>query len=96
MAKASDDMFIIWPEYFNFNLSRAEGRRMPKALSVPSPNAEELFNVAKKLGLSPVLEKDRSYPGRWMDHSGRIKVPKKYSKTEIMRMIAEKLKVKRK
>jgi signal recognition particle subunit SRP19 len=96
MPKASNDLFIIWPEYFNSNLSKAEGRRMPKELSVPTPSADEIYNVARKLGLSPILENDKSHPSKWMEHNGRIKVPKKFSKTEIMRMIAEKLKVKRK
>ncbi|MGA1819544.1 MAG: signal recognition particle subunit SRP19/SEC65 family protein [Thermoplasmatota archaeon] len=89
MAKAKDDMYLIWPEYFDSTISRSRGRRMPASLSVPGPNAEELFSIAKKLGLSPVLEMDRSFPSRWVDGKGRIKVPKKFDKTRTMRMIAE-------
>jgi signal recognition particle subunit SRP19 len=96
MAKAKDDMYILWPEYFDSNLSRDQGRRLPKSLCVPSPNSEELFSLAKKIGLSPVLEKDKSFPSRWMDPKGRIKVPKKHNKTRTMMMLAEKLKMKRK
>ena len=96
MAKAKDDMYILWPEYFDSNLTKADGRRLPKPLCVSSPNAEELFSIAKKVGLSPVLEKDKAYPSKWMDRKGRIKVPNKYSKTQTMLMIAEKLKLKRK
>ena len=96
MAKPQDNMFIIWPEYFDSTITRAKGRRMPKALSVPTPNAEELFQIARKLGLSPVLEKEKSHPAKWMNTNGRIKVPKKYTKTQTMKMIAEKLKLKRK
>lgn len=96
MAKAKDDMYILWPEYFDSNLSRADGRRMPKNLCVPSPNAEEIFSIAKKIGLSPVLENDKAFPSKWTDRKGRIKVPKRHNKTQTMLMVAEKLKLKRK
>lgn len=96
MAKAKDDMYILWPEYFDSNLSRANGRRLPKPLCIPSPNAEELFSIAKKIGLSPIIENDKAFPSKWMDRKGRIKVPKKFNKTQTMLMVAEKLKLKRK
>jgi len=64
---------------------------MPMILCVQSPNAEELFSIAKKLGLSPVLEEAKSFPSKWMEGKGRIKVPKKYDKTRTMRMIGESL-----
>jgi len=84
-------MFIIWPEYFDSTLSRSNGRRMPASLSVHGANAEELYSIAKKLGLSPVLENDKTFPSRWTEGKGRIKVPKKYDKTRTLRMIAEAL-----
>ena len=96
MAKPKDDHFIIWPEYFDSNLSRADGRRLRKELCIASPNAEELYSIAKKIGLSPILENDKAFPPRWMDPKGRIKVPKKYNKTETILMVAEKLKLLRK
>jgi signal recognition particle subunit SRP19 len=96
MAKAKNDMYILWPEYFDSNLSRAKGRRLPRSICVPSPNAEELFSIARKIGLSPILENDKSYPSRWTDGKGRIKVPKQFNKTQTMLMVAEKLKLKRK
>ena len=68
---------------------------MSKALSVAGPNAEELFTIAKKLGLSPILESDKSHPSHWMEGKGRIKVPKKFDKTRTMKMIAEGLTRKR-
>ena len=95
MAKAKDDMFIIWPEYFDSTITRSNGRRMPASLCVPTPNAEELFSIAKKLGLSPVLEMGKAFPSKWMEGKGRIKVPKKYDKTRMMRMIGEALARKR-
>lgn len=91
MAKVKDDMYILWPEYFDIGLTRAKGRRMPRSLSVQSPEAEEIFNIARKLGLSPLLENDKAFPSRWMSSKGRVKVSKKYNKTRTMKMIAERL-----
>ncbi|MBN1539667.1 MAG: signal recognition particle subunit SRP19/SEC65 family protein [Candidatus Thermoplasmatota archaeon] len=82
-------MFVIWPQYFDSNLSRSEGRRMPRSLSVADPNAEELFHIARKLGLSPVLEDEKAFPSRWMAARGRIRIAKKFDKTTTMRKIAE-------
>ena len=92
MANVDVSMYILWPEYFDSNLSRADGRRMPKELSIPSPNVEDIFKVARKLGLSPVLEKERSFPSRFSHQNGRIKVSKKFNKTETMKKIAQGLK----
>ncbi|MBN1389164.1 MAG: signal recognition particle subunit SRP19/SEC65 family protein [Candidatus Thermoplasmatota archaeon] len=89
MVKAKDDMFIIWPQYFDSDLPRSKGRRMPLSLSVHGPSAEELFHAARRLSLSPVLENEKAYPSRWMGGRGRIKIAKKFDKTSSMRKIAE-------
>jgi signal recognition particle subunit SRP19 len=91
LAKADDSMYIIWPEYFDSNLSKSRGRRVPKNLSVPSPDIEDIFKIAKKMGLSPVLEKEKSHPSRWIHNNGRIKVSKRHSKTQVLKMIGESL-----
>lgn len=88
-------MFILWPQYFDSNLSRSEGRRMPRSLSIPAPNSGDLFHIAKKLGLSPVLEDDKAFPSRWMEGKGRIRIAKKFDKTTTMRKVAEGLQRKR-
>jgi signal recognition particle subunit SRP19 len=91
MAKSKDDRYIIYPEYFNLDLQRKNGRRMPCSHSVNSPTSEDLFKVSKQLGLSPILEKGKSYPSRWFKSSGRIRVAKKQTKTKIMKMIGNAL-----
>ncbi|RZD34004.1 MAG: hypothetical protein CXT75_10595 [Methanobacteriota archaeon] len=39
----SDKPIVIYPEYFDFNLKRSEGRKVPIKISVKKPNIEEIF-----------------------------------------------------
>jgi len=82
---------IIWPEYFDSGLSRSEGRRVPKELSVGSPDPENIYNVCRKMGLNPVLEKDSSHPSTWDRASGRVKVPISDNKGKLIIEIAKRL-----
>ncbi|RLF68514.1 MAG: signal recognition particle protein Srp19 [Thermoplasmata archaeon] len=87
-----DSRIVLYPEYFDRNLSRKEGRRTPLKLSVPSPDARALFDAAGALGLDPILENERHYPRTWYMRRGRVLVEKKGSKCSIIRMVAEELK----
>lgn len=95
MARRNHSGIILWPEYFDSNLTRSKGRRVPRDLAVPSPNAEELYQVCRKLGLSPDLEKDRAHPSRWFDPKGRVRVIESYSKAETIARVARGLAKKR-
>ena len=95
MARSDHSGIILWPEYFDSNLSRSRGRRISKDLAVPSPTAEELYQVCRKLGLSPDLDKDKAHPSRWFDPKGRLKVIKEYSKQETISRVARGLTKKR-
>ena len=44
------DHLIIWLDYFNSTLSRAEGRRIPLDKAVKSPTLDELCQAAAQLG----------------------------------------------
>ncbi|MFW3146657.1 MAG: signal recognition particle subunit SRP19/SEC65 family protein [Thermoplasmatota archaeon] len=96
MARTRDTSLIIWPEYFDIHLTREEGRRVPKHLAIENPNSEELFQIAKKLGLSPVLETSKSHPSRWFRSSGRIRVQIDKPKTQVLMMIGRSMSKKRK
>lgn len=91
MAKSKNDRYIIYPEYFSLDLQRNHGRKMPCSHSISSPTSDDLFKVSKQLGLSPTLEKGKSYPSRWFKSSGRIKVAKKQTKIKVMKMIGNAL-----
>lgn len=82
---------MIYPEYFDALLTRAAGRRVPKDLTVNDPKLDEISNICRKLGLSPVIEVEKSHPAHWHGSRGRLKVMKRYPKETTLRMISERL-----
>jgi signal recognition particle subunit SRP19 len=83
---------VVYPEYFDVGLSRSEGRKVAKKYAIQSPKLEDITKAAKLAGLKPIVEEERSYPGKWHKRSGRIIVPKKFKKTKILQKMASKLK----
>jgi len=82
---------VVYPSYLDSSLTRKQGRRIPASLSVPSPSIEEIFQAALKLGLNPVLEKDKAYPGQWWV-KGRVLVDKNAEKHNLLIRIAKEIK----
>jgi signal recognition particle subunit SRP19 len=75
---------IIWPVYIDSKKTKHEGRKISIENSVSSPKLREITKAAKKLGLNPEVEKNKSYSKSWWEASGRVKVDKPMSKREIM------------
>ena len=94
MVSKKDNKLVVWPEYFDSNLTRAFGRRVPKKLAIPAPNIESILKAAKSLGYKPILEREKRYPRRWWrKDGGRILVNRKGgSKTKILINIAKRMK----
>ena len=80
---------IIWPVYIDSNRTQAEGRRIPQKTAVSSPKLREISRAAGKLGLNPLVEKDKSYPKLWWEKSGRVIVDGKMTKREIILRISK-------
>ena len=81
--------YVIWPAYINKANTRKGGRIIPKKRSITSPELKEIEQAAIKLGLNPVVEKDKKYPKSWWDISGRVLVDRKGGKSRISRQIAD-------
>ena len=75
--------------YIDANKTINEGRRIPKKDAVNTPKLREISRAAGKLGLNPLVEKDKSYPKSWWENSGRVIVDKKMSKKEIILRISK-------
>jgi signal recognition particle subunit SRP19 len=75
---------IIWPVYIDSKKTKHEGRKISIENSVSSPKLREITKAAKKLGLNPEVEKNKSYSKSWWEASGRVKVDKTMPKREIM------------
>jgi len=87
MASRRSDIWVIWPEYFDSALTRAQGRRVTKENSVVDPTCEKIFKISRKMGLSPEIEVDKSHPSTWYKSRGRVIVKKKGKKTELLNAI---------
>ena len=62
---------VIWPAYLDANLTRAEGRRVPRDLAVEDPDVEEIARAVQQVGYDVVIERDRTYP-REYEPRGRV------------------------
>lgn len=85
-------MITIWPQYLNKNLSLKEGRKIAKEDCVKDPSINEIEKALKRLGLKYELEKERAFPGKWYEKSGRALVEWDKTKLELIREISSKIK----
>ena len=85
-------MITIWPQYLNKELSINEGRKIAKEDSVKEPTINDIERALKRLGLTFELEKDKSYPGKWYEKSGRALVEWEGTKLELIKEIRLKIK----
>lgn len=91
MVSRGEEKYVIYPIYFDRNVPRCRGRKVSKKYAIEKPNIEEIFKVAKLLGLNPVMEKNRAHPSMPWKKEGRILVDKKDKKTRILKQIASHL-----
>lgn len=92
MVSRDDGKYVIWPVYFDKNISRRDGRRVPKNIAVDKPSLDNMYRIAKEMGLNPEIEKEAKHPSKQWDYKGRILVDKKDKKEKILREIAKRLK----
>ena len=85
------DKVILWLAYFDSAKTRMEGRRVPKNLAVPSPRLEELQRATERIGLHPETVLEAKYPSASWQKTGMVVVPKRGSKTQIIREIAKEI-----
>jgi signal recognition particle subunit SRP19 len=92
MMMKDEGKLVIWPVYLNREKTRAEGRTISKKSAVTDPTLDEIITAAQKLGLTPVVQKDKSYPASWWEKSGRILIVNKQPKNTYVRQIASEIK----
>jgi signal recognition particle subunit SRP19 len=91
MGYRQDNKYIIYPIYFDANVSRKNGRRVPLNLSVEKPDLSDILKTAKNLGFHPEIENDSSHPLRHWKSEGRILIDKKKSKQSMILQISKSL-----
>lgn len=85
-------MITVWPQYLNKDLSLNEGRKVSKEIAVAEPTLSDIERAAKRLGLQYDMEKDKSYPGKWYEKSGRILVEWEGTKMELLKELSLEIK----
>ncbi len=83
--------YVLWPQYFDCNLSRKYGRKVPKELCIPRPSIEDLLSACRELNLECEAEPEKLYPRSWYLSRGRIRVIFAGPKTSLLKLIATKL-----
>ena len=92
MAYDDDNAIVLWPEYFDINRSRAEGRRLPKSLCVDKPDLDIIAKGAMILDLEYKIIEDAAYPSNSNEKNGCVRVEKgKMKKTTLLSKIGETL-----
>ena len=91
----SDKPIVIYPEYFDYNLKRSEGRKVPLSEAVRSPKIDELSSLLSKIGCNFQTSKS-NHSGNWSNLSGSLKVNTDLSKTQLIHKLGSSLKVLRK
>ena len=90
MTYDDDNAIVLWPEYFDIDRTRAEGRKVPKTLCVKNPNLDIIAKGAMILDLEYKVEEGTAYPANWAAKRGCVRVEKgKMRKTAILPKIGE-------
>ncbi|MDD4185633.1 MAG: signal recognition particle subunit SRP19/SEC65 family protein [Candidatus Methanomethylophilaceae archaeon] len=90
MTYDDDNAIVLWPEYFDSERSRSQGRRLPKELCVKDPSLDMIAKGAMVLDLEYRIIEDAAYPANWAAKNGCVRVEKgKMHKTEILPAIGQ-------
>ena len=84
------ERYVVWLEYFNSELKRSGGRRVPLSLATRGPKPEELQEACRRLNLQPVLQTG-SYPSSGRRESAYVSIRKEKPKQSLMLKIAKEI-----
>ena len=93
-----DGYLVIWPRYFDSNITRKAGRKISGMYSIPSPTTVDIALICKYVKLTPLLDEKSSHPSIPWDKCGRVLVRrptirgKKISKQKLIRILGKRLK----
>ena len=86
------EKYVIWLDYFNSELKRREGRRVPLNSATRAPTIEELAEACRRLNVQPVAQAAR-YPSSPSRESGYVSVTKTKPKHALIMKVAKELSV---
>jgi signal recognition particle subunit SEC65 len=83
---------VLWLDYFNSELKRSDGRRVPLNTATRAPTLPELEDACRRLNLQPVSQ-PAFYPSRRLKESGYVSVKKSKPKQALLVRVAKELSV---
>ena len=86
------DRQVFWLDYFDSELKRSEGRRVPLSTATRAPVLAELGEACRRLNLQPQPQAAR-YPSRPLRESGYVSVTKSGPKRALLIRVARELSV---
>ena len=84
--------YVIWLDYFNSELKRSQGRRVPLSTATRAPRLEELTEACRRLNLQPSAQ-PASFPQSAGKESGYVSVIKVKPKQALILKAARELAV---
>jgi signal recognition particle subunit SRP19 len=84
------DRHVFWLDYFDSELKRSEGRRVPLSSATRGPTLPELGEASRRLNLQPQPHTAR-YPSHPTRESGYVSVIKAGPKHGLLLKIAKEL-----
>jgi signal recognition particle subunit SRP19 len=84
------DRYIFWLDYFDSELKRKGGRRVPLSSATRAPTLPELTEACRRLNLQPQPQ-PAHYPSQPARESGYVSVAKSKPKHGLLLKIAKEL-----
>ena len=85
--------YVIYPEYFDSNISRSQGRRVSLSIADPTPHLKKIVKACERLEIEHQSEPEKAHPSFWWKKSGRVLIPtdknNKMPKEELIQTIAK-------
>lgn len=81
---------VLWPAYFDAELSRAQGRRVALGLAIDDPTVDEIASAVGQVGYDAVVERNKTYPRESTRARGRVLVKDAddASKSDLVQAVA--------
>ena len=86
------ERYVLWLDYFNSELKRREGRRVPLNSATRAPTLEELGEACRRLNMQPSSSSAR-FPSSPSRESGYVSVLKTKPKSSLVLKVAKELSV---
>jgi signal recognition particle subunit SRP19 len=83
-----DGKRLVWPANIDSSKTRLEGRKIPKSACVQAPRIEELTEAARRLSTDVEVSHHKSRPKAWWEKTGYLTIPKKTSKSKLLRSLS--------